>query len=127
MDTEQSAPQAIYLKDYTAPYFHVDSLDLEFELLDSHTVVKASSVIRPDNTVSFSPNLILDGEDMELHSIRINGKKLDPSEYTVNTESLSLVSTPRALFTLEIIKSQNARKNAPFLKVFLIPFFYFDY
>ena len=127
MNKQQVVPQPIYLKDYKAPDFHFDSLDLEFELLDSYTLVKATSVIRPNNTSSSSPNLILDGEDMELHSIRINGKKLDPSEYTVNTESLSLVSTPRALFTLEIIKSQNARKNAPFLKVFLIPFFYFDY
>ena len=40
-----SAPVAKYLKDYRPAPFLIDRVDLEFDILDSHTSVRARMVV----------------------------------------------------------------------------------
>ena len=66
-----ATPKATYLKDYQPPAFMVDKVDLTFKLFDDYALV--------DNTMSLTRNgegaapIVLDGEELELISIIMNG------------------------------------------------------
>lgn len=111
---QQKAPQPIYLKDYKPPYFLVDSIDLEFDLFDDYTRVKANMVLRrnpahPDADAAKQP-LILNGEEMQLQSLSLNGKPLSGADYQVDTEYLSIANVSEK-FTLETVVHIDPKAN----------------
>ncbi len=104
------SPQAIRLADYKAPDFLIDTVDLAFDLGEEATQVKARLSMRrnPASLERTSP-LRLDGEDVVLVSIALDGEALGPNRYRVDPESLVLEGVPDR-FTLDIetrIEPQN--------------------
>ncbi|MGH8740271.1 MAG: aminopeptidase N, partial [Burkholderiales bacterium] len=97
--------KAIHLKDYTPPAFRVERVELDVDIRDDHALVKARlEVIRN------SPGpLVLDGDELELVSVSLNGK---PVAHTLTAETLSIAEAPEA-FTLEtvtrIVPQQNTK------------------
>ncbi|CAA6823655.1 MAG: Membrane alanine aminopeptidase N (EC [uncultured Thiotrichaceae bacterium] len=85
---KESQPQAIHLEDYSPADWHVDGLQLQFELADDKTCVTSTMQLRrTDNAISQS--LKLDGEELELQWVKVNGKELPESAY--NTDDVSLL------------------------------------
>ena len=102
------APQAIYLADYEAPNFSVECVELAFDLHEEDTIVRAALSLRRQA----SGPLILDGEDLALESISIDGNALPPDAYTVSPSSLTIPNVPDE-FTLRTdvrIQPQNNTK-----------------
>lgn len=97
-----ASPQTIQLKDYTVPEFIINTVDLYFDLHEDHTLVR-SKLLMARNAKSTNPkaSLVLDGDKLELLSVKINGKALPATEYLVNEESLTIANTPNGQFTLE--------------------------
>ena len=92
------ANQTIYLKDYQKPSFLVDSVELDIQVYDAHTQVSAKLVMQRQT----AGDLVLLGRDLELQSIRINGKLLTDSDYELDSEQLTISHAPDQL-TLETI------------------------
>ncbi|MBX3040185.1 MAG: aminopeptidase N, partial [Bdellovibrionaceae bacterium] len=88
----------IYLKDYTAPDFAVDSIHLDFNLNDDFCLVQSTMQIQ--RTKAQAP-LILDGISLELVSIKIDGQALTANDYQVTPETLTISRVPEQ-FRLEI-------------------------
>ncbi|MBP7284119.1 MAG: aminopeptidase N [Leptospiraceae bacterium] len=105
-DNTTNQPKRIFLKDYKAPSFKVQSIDLFFNLHETNTQVKA---IQKIEKLEESP-LILDGENLKLLSIKIDGKELLTTEYSVTEEILTIKSVPY-YFTLETIVEINPEAN----------------
>ena len=97
MRTEE--PRAINLKDYRAPDYRIGEVSLDFVLEPLATLVTATSKVT--RTGAAVP-LVLDGEELKLRSIAIDGKALAADAYTIDKETLTLHSPPAA-FTLEIV------------------------
>ena len=95
-------PQAIRLADYRPPAFLIDTVALHFDLGEESTLVKARLAMRrnPASAEKDAP-LKLDGEQMELVSLALDGAALGPNRYRVDAESLTIAEVPQA-FTLEI-------------------------
>ena len=72
-----SAPVAKYLKDYRPAPFLIDRVDLEFDILDSHTSVRARMVVKRNPKADASDTLQLDGS-AELVAVRLDGEALAP-------------------------------------------------
>ncbi len=85
--------QIIYRKDYLAPNFWVRSVDLAFLVEPEYTLVK-SRINFYKNPSAAENNLFLDGVDLTLESLKINGSELDESEYQVSDRGLSLNQLP---------------------------------
>ncbi|WP_341676385.1 aminopeptidase N [Niveibacterium sp. SC-1] len=105
-------PAAIFLSDYTPPAFLIDAVDLDIAILEECTRVTARLVMRR-NTDSVDPNasLVLDGEDLELESIMLNGLRLTQGEFVLNRDQLILhVELPEA-FVLETVSRIDPDKN----------------
>jgi aminopeptidase N len=99
--------KAVHLKDYTPPAFQVDTVDLDVDIRDDHALVRAKLEIRRNAAAPASAPLVLDGDELELVSITLNGKAV---EHTVGEESLTLPQVPEA-FTLETVSRIFPQKN----------------
>ena len=89
MRTEQ--PKMIYLKDYQAPEYLIDETHLTFELFEDHTLVHAQLVMRrnPERGAGLPP-LALDGQQLELLSVKLNDLELTAQDYQLTDSHLTL-------------------------------------
>lgn len=103
-----SAPKTTYLKDYTPPDYLIDSADLTFELDEVNTTVTAKlKVLR--NGEHTKP-LVLNGEQLKLINLKLNGVNLSNTDYQVDTEQLVIENVP-AEFDLEVVTQINPQAN----------------
>ena len=98
-DLDQQA-KTIYLKDYQAPEFLIDHVDLTFEL-DEETTRVVSVLQLKRQVVGGSSPLVLSGEVLELGGVKIDNALIDDFSYTVTDTALTLPDVPD-VFTLEI-------------------------
>jgi aminopeptidase N len=98
----ESAPQAIHLKDYTPPAYLVDSLALRFDLDESATVVHATMRLHANPDAEAGQPLRLDGQELTLLALRLNGRELEACDYTLDADSLTLADLPTE-FELQIV------------------------
>ena len=84
------ADQTVYLKDYQKPTFVVDAVDLNIQVYAEQTKVTSTLLMQRQTP----GDLVLLGRDLELLSIRLNGKLLEASEYTLDAEQLSIANAP---------------------------------
>jgi aminopeptidase N len=90
-------PQRIYLRDYKAPDFQVSEVDLFFNLNEGITTVTQKTRYKKSGQAE---NLVLDGEELKLVSVKLNGQAV--TDYKKDSVSLTLFKVP-AEFELEIV------------------------
>ncbi|WP_440966524.1 aminopeptidase N [Massilia sp. GER05] len=93
-------PQTIYRKDYTAPSYLVDTVELGFDLDPARTVVANRMTVRR-NPASAQREIELYGEDIELVTLRLNGRTLAEGDYVIEGTLLRIPNAPEEA-TLEI-------------------------
>lgn len=105
-------PKTIRLKNYTAPDYSIDSVDLIFDLAEEHSTVTSTLLLRINTEKAQPlPALVLFGENLELQSIRMDGVSLTPNQYQLTGTELRL--QPAATeFGLEIVTRLYPQKNA---------------
>ena len=92
-----TAPAPTRLSAYTPPNYKIDSVYLDFDLSPKRTKVKSKLEI----TRQGKGALELNGENIQLVSVRMNGELLPRSAYRLTQELLIIKDTPDN-FTLEI-------------------------
>ncbi|GAA4492941.1 aminopeptidase N [Pseudaeromonas paramecii] len=85
-----SAPQEKHRLDYQPPHYWIDSIDLDVDLHDSATRVVAISQVRRNG--HHNEPLILDGEDLLLSKVAVNGQPW--SAYLAEPGKLTLSQLP---------------------------------
>jgi aminopeptidase N len=106
-----AAPQVINLKDYTPPAFLVSTIALDIDIREAQVTVHATLRIAR-NAARGTPGapLVLDGDTLELISVSIDGRALQPSEFTVDERNLTIAGVPES-FTLETVVRFDPWKN----------------
>ena len=85
--------QTIYRKDYTAPSFLVDTVELGFDLHPERTIV-ASRLTMSRNPDSAQREIELYGEKLELVALRMNGKTLGKRDFRLVDNLLVIPNAP---------------------------------
>ena len=98
--------EKIYLKDYQAPNFSVESIHLTFHLDEENTRVKSTARYRK---LKEAP-LVLNGVNQKLVAVKLDGTELRDTQYEVTTDHLKIQNLPEE-FILEIISENNPSKN----------------
>jgi aminopeptidase N len=107
----EPAPKTIYLKDYTPPAFLISSIDLDVDIREDHALVRATlALARNPKAADAHAPLVLDGEDIELVSLALDGRTLAPGEYTLGEENLGIATVPER-FTLETVSRIRPQQN----------------
>jgi len=104
-------PRPIRLKDYRPTDYLIDTVVLDFKLDPTRTRVFSRLALRPNPAGQKGASLSLNGENLELGEIRLNGKALAPSDYSVTDDKLILPRVPQRRFTLEIETFINPEAN----------------
>ncbi|XP_057519472.1 puromycin-sensitive aminopeptidase-like isoform X2 [Amaranthus tricolor] len=108
-ELNMEAPKEIFLKDYKKPDYYFDTVELKFLLEEDKTYVFSNISVFSAHEVS-AP-LVLDGRDLKLVSVKIDGKELKEGEFHVDSRHLTLLSPPNGKFTLEIITEIYPQNN----------------
>ncbi len=109
-----TAPTPTRLSDYTPPNFTIDSVYLDFVLDPTATRVKS----RMQVTRRSSGALELDGEDITLKSVKIDGESLQRSRYRLTQNRLILENLPDSC-TLEIETECNPKANSTLMGLYV--------
>lgn len=108
---KDAQPRAIYLKDYQAPDYWIDTTDLTFDLFEDHALV--TSVLglrRNEDRGQDTPDLTLVGIDLELVSVCVDGSELTSDQYILGSESLTIPVTRKA-FSLTVLTRIRPQEN----------------
>lgn len=92
-----ATPSAIYLSDYQAPAFLVETVELVFELDDVDTLVHSVMQLRRNPAcLDSKAGLQLDGQELELISVSLDGQRLAAADYILDKERLRIPAVPDA-------------------------------
>jgi aminopeptidase N len=108
-ETVKETPKEIFLKDYKAPDYAFEKVDLKFELGEEKTLVTSKIRVIPKS--SDGAPLILDGENLKLVSLKINGSPVPEDNHKIAVRKLHLTSLPTSSFDLEIVTEIEPQNN----------------
>ncbi len=102
----------IYLQDYTSPDYRVEAIELWFDLGEEVTRVHSRLELRAnyDGVEGIRP-LRLDGQELRLCSVKLDGRELTAEQYQLDVDSLTLPRPPRQ-FVLEIETEIKPQQNS---------------
>jgi aminopeptidase N len=106
-----SSNTPIRLSEYRPPDFLIDAVYLDIRLDQTATKICARLSIRRNPNCQSNTVLILDGDELSLIGVKLNGKLLDEKEYLATPERFTLHHTPESAFTLEIVTEINPSTN----------------
>ena len=98
------------LKDYKAPTYYIDTVDLSFELSPNNTRIASVLSVRANKNTPKGESLFLNGEDLTLEKIILDGVELSSKDYELVETGLIIKNPPRD-FTLEITNTMNPEAN----------------
>ncbi|MDO9181752.1 MAG: aminopeptidase N, partial [Bacteriovorax sp.] len=105
---KSDTPKIIKLSEYKKPDYMVQTIDLVVYLENTQTLVQSKMKLKKASG-EMGP-LRLNGEELQLKSIAINGKKLAATDYSLEDDLLVIHDVP-AEFELEIENTINPEAN----------------
>jgi aminopeptidase N len=110
MRTETPVP--IKLEDYRPVAYLVDRVGLDIKLDPHETMVTGRLELRPNPAADVPGGpLALDGEQLTLLEVKLDGKPLDTGEYELTESGLVIPKVPDRQFVLEVTASCNPQAN----------------
>lgn len=96
-----AAPETVYAKDYKKPAYQISRVDMTFDLDLTRSKVTAVARVRRDPDTEQSAPLFLDGDDLTLKSVAIDGVPLSADRYALSEKGLTVFAPPDD-FTLTV-------------------------
>ena len=100
----------VHRQDYQPFPFDIPEVELEFDLDPDLTWLRSKLVVRRKPQAPEARQLELDGEDLALVSVHLNGVALGEGQYTVSTTRLIIHEMPDAA-VIEIVSTSRPVKN----------------
>ena len=108
------------LKDYAAPDYLIEEVDLDVALAPKAARVASRLRLRPNPKVATGGRpLVLNGEGLTLESLALGGKPLSPKDYELKDGSLTIPRVPAQPFTLEIVTLCDPEANTALSGLYL--------
>ena len=103
--------QTIFLKDYAPSPYLIEKVDLDVRIRPGTASIRSLLTIVPrEGTLPGTP-LVLDGEQLKLHSIAIDGLPLALTAYAETATTLTIGEPPNRRFVLETEVELEPEKN----------------
>lgn len=111
--------QLIKLEDYKETPYSIKTVSLVFKLHAEATEVISTLTLSPrEGSVAGAP-LELDGDELTLVSLKLNGDVLDAAAYSASADKLVVTSPPAEEFELEVITQLNPTANTQLMGLYL--------
>jgi aminopeptidase N len=99
MRTEEHRP--IRLQDYRPPDWLIETVELDVSLDPHATRVRAKLKVKPNGSGAPAP-LILDGDELKLQSLALDGTPLPAESYVATPDKLTIAQPPNRPFELTV-------------------------
>ncbi|MFO7857653.1 MAG: M1 family aminopeptidase, partial [Ectothiorhodospiraceae bacterium] len=110
MADSSTAPRPVRLSEYQPPAYRVTEADLHFDLAPETTRVTSTLTVERHADADSDASLVLDGEELELHSVALDGETLPASRYREEHGQLVIPDVPQA-FQLTIVNDCHPQAN----------------
>lgn len=101
----------IFLKDYAPTPYAIDKIELDVRIAPDAAQIRALLTISPRPGTEPGTPLVLDGDELKLTSVAIDGAPLALTAYEVSPTSLTIVEPPARSFVLETEVALEPEKN----------------
>lgn len=99
------------LEDYRPTPYTIPQIALDFDLHPQKTKVRTKLTIEARAGTKPGTPVVLDGDELNLTSIAINGIALAADDYRASAEKLEILNPPTIPFILEIVTEINPQAN----------------
>ena len=110
--------QTIYLKDYAPVPYLIERVDLDFEIAPEQVRVRALLTISPKPETPPGTPLVLDGDQLKLVSVAIDGAPLMESDFVATPQALTITAPPQRQFVLETEVTLNPESNVKLMGLY---------
>ena len=118
MDRTSTSPPVIRLADYTPPAFLIPAVDLSVDIHEPRTTVTARlTCMRNPAAADKAGPLVLDGDQLKLDSVRLDGRLLAEDEYHAQPDRLTIAQVPER-FILETVCSLDPAANTKLMGLY---------
>ena len=111
-------PPLIRLEEYRPSDYLIDRVNLDIRLDPHATRIDATLTLRPNPAGVAGAPLNLDGDDLRLVSIALDGAPLAPDTYTGSPAGLSLLDPPRRPFVLRLVTEIDPTANTKLMGLY---------
>src|SRR3977135_1052435 len=117
---QKSGRQPKLLKDYAAPDYFIEEVDLDVGLAPKAARVASKLRLRANPKVATGGRpLVLDGEGLTLESLAQTHKPRSPKDYELTDGSLTIPRVPAQPFSLEIVTLCDPEANTALSGLYL--------
>ncbi len=111
-------PRVIRLSEYRPPNWLIETVDLDVRLDPSATRVVAKLRLRPNPAGERGVPLVLDGDELTLVSLALDGEKLGANAYAATPSSLTIHEPPQKPFDLVIETALDPSANTKLMGLY---------
>ncbi|KMO44092.1 aminopeptidase N [Methylobacterium tarhaniae] len=108
----------VRLADYRPSDYLIDRVDLDVRLHPTETRVTATLALRPNPAGEPGAPLVLDGDELTLLAIALDGQPTGPGAIAVTPRALTLHQPPQRPFVLEIETQVNPSANTKLMGLY---------
>jgi aminopeptidase N len=108
----------IRLEDYLPSDYLIETVDLDIRLHPEKTQVRALFTIIPNPAGIAGAKLVLDGDELVLKSITLDGVKLADAAFATTASTLTIEPVPQGRFTLTIVTELNPAANSKLMGLY---------
>jgi aminopeptidase N len=117
MDKSSATPNLVRLADYAPAAFQIPAIDLTIDIRDDITLVSARlTIMRRPGADPHTP-LLLDGDELTLESVHLDGRRLGHDEYRVESTQLAIAKVPER-FILQTVCRIDPRANTKLMGLY---------
>ncbi|NBJ11533.1 aminopeptidase N [Microvirga arsenatis] len=108
----------VRLEDYRPSDFLIDRVELDVRLHPTQTRIVATLAIRPNPEGRPDAPLVLDGDELNLNSVALDGRVLTGEEFEASPHALTIAQPPRQPFTLTVETEVNPTANTKLMGLY---------
>jgi aminopeptidase N len=111
-------PQIVRLEDYRPSDFLIDRVELAIRLHPTETRILATLAVRPNPKGRKDAPLELDGDELRLVALSVDGRAASAADYAATPQSLTIPRPPARPFTLTIETTVNPSANTKLMGLY---------
>ena len=108
----------IRLEDYRPSDWLIDTVDLDISLAPHETRVRSLLALRPNPAGQAGAPLRLDGDELKLAGLQLDGKPLDAGAYEAGPQELVIHAPPHRGFTLTVETTLDPEANTKLMGLY---------
>jgi aminopeptidase N len=113
-----AADATIYLKDYAATPYQIHAVDMDIRIEEGRAEIRTQLTIEPREGMVAGTPLVLDGDELKLKEVAIDGAPLVMSAYFNDEKSLTVIEPPFRKFVLETLVSITPEANTKLMGLY---------